>query len=218
MKGSGDSWLSLKTSLNALRRAVRLYARNHSSHAFLQAISFLVRKGSGQFPPINAVIAITYCCQCQCPHCYSSIQDRSISQELSTAEIIGVLDQLKEMGTLQVLFTGGEPLLRKDIFDLVAHAHGIGLLTRISTNGYLLDRACAAKLKSAGLDQCGVSIDQVDADGHDRFRALPGSHARALQAFGYLRQFRIHRFCESVQGAESEFMLFPHPLHRRPLG
>ena len=176
-----------------MRRGAGFYALNRSPRAFLQAFSFLVRKVMGQFPPINAVLAVTYRCQCQCPHCYSSVQDRSSSPELSTTEILGVLDQLKAMGTLQVIFTGGEPLMRKDIFDLVAHAHGIGLLTRISTNGYLLDQACAAKLKSAGLNQCGVSIDQVEADAHDTFRSLRGSHARALRAFGYLRQNHIHR-------------------------
>ena len=193
MEGSRNRLLALKTMISAVRRAAQLYVFNRSPHAFLQAIAFLARKVSGRFPPIIAYIAVTNCCQFKCPHCYSFIQNRLSSPELPTTELLKVLDQLKEMGTLQVLFTGGEPLLRKDIFDLIAHAHRIGMLTRMSTNGYLLDQACAAKLKSAGLDQCGVSIDQVDANGHDSFRGMPGSHARALQAFGYLRQYNIHR-------------------------
>jgi MoaA/NifB/PqqE/SkfB family radical SAM enzyme len=191
MRGSQDSWFSFKASINALRRATRLYVLNHSPRAFLQAFSALVLKATGHFPPINAYLAVTHRCQCRCPHCYSSVQDLSIHRELSTMEILSVLDQLKAMGTLQVAFTGGEPLLRQDIFELIAHAHGIGLLTRINTNGYSLDRACASNLKSSGLDQCGISIDYIDAESHDRFRALPGLHARALQAFGYLREFHI---------------------------
>ncbi len=193
MSVAPERLLSLRVSLNALRRATRLYMLNHSPRAFLQASSFLVRKAAGRIPPINVVMAVTYRCQCQCPHCYASIEGRSVGRELSTVEFLSVLNQLKALGVLQVLFTGGEPLLRPDIFDLIAHARRIGLLTRLSTNGYLLDRACAARLKRAGLIHCGISIDEVDPSLHDRFRMLPGCHARALHAFAHLREYHIDR-------------------------
>jgi AdoMet-dependent heme synthase len=193
MRGSQDNRLSLQALVSVLRRGIQLYVRNHSPRAFFQAFSFLVRKVTGQSPPIGAYIAITYRCQCRCPHCYAPGSNSLTLQELSTKEILSILDQLKAIGTLQVVFTGGEPLLRPDIFELIAYAHKIGLLTRINTNAYRLDRTCVSKLKEAGLDQCGISIDHIDAESHDRFRSLPGLHARALQAFGYLREKGILR-------------------------
>jgi MoaA/NifB/PqqE/SkfB family radical SAM enzyme len=76
---------------------------------------------------------------------------------------------------LQVAFSGGEPPLREDIVELVRHAHDIGLLTRISTNGLLLDRELVSRLKRAGLTPCGVSIDDADPETHDRLRGLLGA-------------------------------------------
>jgi MoaA/NifB/PqqE/SkfB family radical SAM enzyme len=112
---------------------------------------------------------------------------------MTTEECLSVIDQFKGLAALQVLFTGGEPLLRKDIFDLIAHAHKIGLLTRITTNGYLLNREYVSRLKQAGLNQCGVSIDHSDQDVHDQTRKLPGSYERVIRGLGYLRECGIDR-------------------------
>jgi pyrroloquinoline quinone biosynthesis protein E len=104
------------------------------------------------------------------------------------AEWTDVIDQVKGLGTLEVIFTGGEPLLRDDIADLVAHAHQRGLLTRLSTNAYLLDRERVVELKRAGLDQCGISMDDADPAVHDSLRRLPGLHDRATRALRLLRE------------------------------
>jgi len=141
----------------------------------------------------SALLAVTHRCQAHCPHCFAQVEGFGIGPEMSTEEFREIVDQLKALGTLQVFFTGGEPLLRGDIFDLVAHAHDTGLLTRLSTNGYLLTRACAAELKRAGLNQCGISIDDADPSVHDQFRGLPGSFERAVEGFRYLRECRIDR-------------------------
>jgi len=199
---AGNSWqflrlpnrgLSAKALLQTLRRAARLYIRNRSLRALMQILAFLWRKAAGQSPPIIVSLAVTYHCPCRCPPCYSAVEGRSIRRELTTGEFMAVLDQVKAMGALQVLFTGGEPLLRRDIFDLVAYAHRLGFLTRISTNGYLLTSECAAKLKRAGLNQCCISIDETDPAAHDRLRGRPGTFARAEKAFGYLRRCSIDR-------------------------
>lgn len=174
-------------------RGVRLYALNHSSLALIHAFSYLMRRLRGQVSPVSALIATTYKCQCRCPHCYAYDNNRPEFRELTTKEMFSLLDQLKGIGTLQVIFTGGEPLLRPDIFELIAYAHNIGLLTRINTNACCLDSDCASKLKKAGLNQCGISIDFVEAELHDRFRSLPGLHATALQALGNLREKGIQR-------------------------
>jgi len=184
---------SMKTSLPGLRRAARLYINNHSPRAFLQAFFHVCRKAAGRTAVESALLAITYRCQAHCPHCFAQVEGFGIGPEMSTEEFREVVDQLKALGTLNVFFTGGEPLLRGDIFDLVAHAHDTGLLTRLSTNGYLLTRACAAELKRAGLNQCGISIDDADLSVHDRLRGLPGAFERAIEGFRYLREYRIDR-------------------------
>lgn len=184
---------SLKTSLPGLRRAARLYITNHSPRAFLQAFFHICRKVAGRTAVESALLAITHQCQAHCPHCCAQVEGFGIGPEMSTEEFRAVVDQLKALGTLQVFFTGGEPLLRGDIFDLVAHAHDTGLLTRLSTNGYLLTRACAAELKRAGLNQCGISIDDADPSVHDRLRGLPGAFERAIEGFRYLREYGIER-------------------------
>jgi len=182
---------SIKTSLPGLRKAARLYITNHSPRAFLQAFFHVCRKAAGRTAVESALLAITYRCQAHCPHCFAQVEGFGIGPEMSTEELRAVMDQLKALGTLNVFFTGGEPLLRGDIFDLVAHAHDTGLLTRLSTNGYLLTRACAAELKRAGLNQCGISIDDADPSVHDRLRGLPGAFERAIEGFRYLRECRI---------------------------
>jgi len=177
--------------LPALRRAVRLYTNNHSLRAFLQTFVHVSLNVVRRPAPVSALLEMTFRCQADCPHCCARVEDSETGPEMSTEEFRAVLNELKGLGTLQVLFTGGEPLLREDIFDLVAHAHDIGLLTRLSTNGYLLTRACVAKLKRAGLNQCGISIDDADPAVHDRLRGLPGAFERAVEGFKYLREFRV---------------------------
>jgi len=188
-----ERFISLRASLWMLKRVARLYIRNHSLRAFFQAFSFLWRKAARKFPPRMTSLAVTYRCPLQCPQCYSAVKGRNIRREMSTSEFLRVLDQLKALGAVQLIFSGGEPLLREDIFDLVAYAHRLGLLTRLSTTGHLLTRESTAKLKKAGLNQCGISIDEVDPAAHDKLRGQPGSFSRAVQGFGYLRQYGIDR-------------------------
>lgn len=186
-------WDSLRASIPELRRAAQFYRANHSRRALLQVFSHVCRKAAGRTALESAVLVVTSRCQAHCPHCFARVEGIDVGLELSTGEFRAVLDQLKALGTLLVIFSGGEPLLRKDIFDLVAYAHHIGLLTRLGTNGYLLTRACAAEFKRAGLNQCGISIDDADPSVHDRLRGLPGAFERAIEGFRYLREFGIHR-------------------------
>jgi len=99
---------------------------------------------------------------------------------MSAAQVKSLIDQAKRLGVLQITFTGGEPLLRADLAELVHHAHEAGMLTRINTCGLLLDARLSRRLKEAGLSQCAVSIDDADPDTHDRLRGLPGAHEGAL--------------------------------------
>jgi len=111
--------------------------------------------------------------------------------EMTTEELKAEIDQVKALGSIHLILTGGEPLLRDDIIDLVAHAHDIGLITRISTNGDLLSRDRVAELSRAGLNQCGIAIDDADPETHDRMRGLNGLFDRAVQGFRFLNEYGI---------------------------
>jgi MoaA/NifB/PqqE/SkfB family radical SAM enzyme len=144
--------------------------------------------------PTWMTIGVTFRCQCRCVHCYAFGRFDEGRDELTTAQVKTLLDEARSLGVLKVAFAGGEPLLREDIVELVAHGHGLGLLTRLSTNGLLLTRDTVLRLKEAGLTMCGVSVDDAEAAVHDRLRGLAGLHAKAIQGMDNLAEAGI--LCE----------------------
>jgi radical SAM protein with 4Fe4S-binding SPASM domain len=118
-------------------------------------------------------------CNLNCLHCYSSSTSDLGSNELTTAEAKQLLHQLAEANCPVALFTGGEPLLRSDLFDLLAEAKQLPLRTAISTNGTMIDSAAAKKLAGLGVSYVGISIDG-DESFHDKFRQSPGCFKAAL--------------------------------------
>lgn len=180
----------LKVTLNTMSRAVRLYINSRSLRVWMQPLNYIYRKLRGYSPPVTCIFAVTSRCQCSCPHCCAAAENTH-SKEMSTRKALDLIDQVKALGALQIMFTGGEPLLRRDIFDLIAYANKAGLLTRISTNGALLTRENVAELKRAGLNQCGVSIDDADPETHDRLRGVPGLFEKATQGLRYAREYGI---------------------------
>src|SRR5512147_2733437 len=113
---------------------------------------------------------ITRTCNLKCVHCYTDSEARRYSGELTTAECKTVLDDLAEFKVPAVLFSGGEPLLREDLFELAAYARSKGLHVVISTNGTMIDRAVAQRLKDLQFAYVGISLDSADPAVHDRFR------------------------------------------------
>jgi len=135
----------------------------------------------GQHKSFGPVVAFncTNRCNLNCLHCYSSSTADRSNDELSTAEAKQLLSGLAEVNCPVVLFTGGEPLLRDDLFELLAEAGRLGLQTVISSNGTLIDSAAADKLAEVGVNYVGISIDG-DQEFHDRFRQVRGSFKAAL--------------------------------------
>lgn len=119
-------------------------------------------------------------CNLNCLHCYSSSTADRSSDELSTAEAKQLLSGLAEVNCPVVLFTGGEPLLRDDLFELLAEAGRLGLQTVISSNGTLIDSATANELAEVSVNYVGISIDG-DQEFHDQFRQARGSFKAALE-------------------------------------
>lgn len=130
------------------------------------------------FGPV-VVYNCTQRCNLRCVHCYSSSETTGHSDEMSTNQAREMLRQLTQINCPAVLFSGGEPLLRPDIFELLNQAKHLGLRTVLSTNGTLIDSEVASKLSEAGVDYVGISIDG-DEEFHDEFRQVKGCFKAAL--------------------------------------
>jgi radical SAM protein with 4Fe4S-binding SPASM domain len=127
---------------------------------------------------------LTRRCNLSCEHCYnSSGASTGISGELTTAEAISFLDDCKTLAVPVILLSGGEPLMREDIWELAEHASRLGIRTALSTNGTLITSAVAEKINKAGIGYAGISLDGAAAATHNRFRNCDGAFERAIGAF-----------------------------------
>ena len=119
-------------------------------------------------------------CNLHCAHCYSDSFDKEYEGELNTQEALTVIDDLAAFGVPVILFSGGEPLLRHDLFELIRHAQDKGIRGVISTNGTLITPALAREMKALGLSYVGVSIDGPEPV-HDKFRGKVGAFQESLR-------------------------------------
>ena len=123
---------------------------------------------------------VTRRCNLRCIHCYSQSRDIEYTNELTTEQGRELIDGLAHFGVPVLLFSGGEPLLRKDLPELASYAISKGMRAVISTNGTLIDREMAKRLKEIGLSYVGVSLDGMQ-ETNDRFRGVKGSFDAALE-------------------------------------
>ncbi|MFH1581764.1 MAG: 12,18-didecarboxysiroheme deacetylase [Pseudomonadota bacterium] len=123
---------------------------------------------------------ITRRCNLKCVHCYAQAKDLSFKNELSTKEGKILLDDLAQFGVPVILFSGGEPTIRKDLPELAAYAVSKGMRAVISTNGTLITQKMARVLKDIGLSYVGISIDGME-EINDRFRGVKGAFKAALE-------------------------------------
>ena len=136
-------------------------------------------------PPFIVALNLTRRCNLACEHCYLDAGTRLDGEngELTTDEVKALIDDIARLSEeTMVVFTGGEPLLRRDLDDLVAHAASRGLMPVLGTNGVLITDDRAARLRQAGVQGVGISIDSLDPDFHDGFRGAPGSWIKSMSA------------------------------------
>ncbi len=133
---------------------------------------------------------VTRRCNLRCIHCYSSSRDIEYRDELSTAEGRALIDDLADFGAPVILFSGGEPLMRTDLPELVRHAAARGIRAVISTNGTRITPAFAAQYRDLGLSYVGVSLDGLEPT-HDRFRGRAGAFAEAVRGIRICREAGI---------------------------
>jgi heme d1 biosynthesis radical SAM protein NirJ len=143
-------------------------------------------------------------CNLTCKHCYATSTDTHFKGELDTAEALGVIDQLHEAGVRVLVLSGGEPLMRPDIFELSEHATRLGFYLALSTNGTLIDESNIARIAAVGYDYVGISIDGL-AEIHDAFRRMKGGFAASMHAARLCRQHGIR------VGLRTTLTQFNHP-------
>lgn len=128
-------------------------------------------------------------CNLSCVHCYNrSGPEKSRSDELSTAEALAFIDDCATLKVPVILLSGGEPLIREDIWELAHYASRLGIKTALSTNGTLITPNIARKIHDAGIGYVGISLDGASAQTHDRFRGADGAFKRACDAFQALQE------------------------------
>lgn len=131
--------------------------------------------------PAAPVVVWNVCkhCNMTCPHCYVAAGSKPSPSDLDTAQARAVLADLARCGVRVVIFSGGEPLLRGDLFELMAYGRELGIAPQLSTNGVLIDAAVARRLVECGVAYVGVSIDG-SRDWNDAYRGLVGGYDAAL--------------------------------------
>ena len=130
---------------------------------------------------------MTQRCNLKCAHCYAQAVTDKGEDPINTEKAKVLIDDLAAYGAPVILFSGGEPTIRKDLPELASYATGKGMRAVISTNGTLIDRNMARVLKDVGLSYVGVSLDGGE-EVHDHFRGVKGSFRRALEGLEYCRE------------------------------
>ena len=143
--------------------------------------------GSEKFIPLIVSWNLTRKCNLKCSHCYINATSKELDGELNTEESKRLIDQIAEVSRPLLVLSGGEPLLRNDVYDLIRYGTEKGLRMGLGSNGGLIDAKSARKLKEAGIKTVSISIDSPIAQQHDEFRGVVGSWTKAVNAIKALR-------------------------------
>lgn len=142
--------------------------------------------------PLLVIWEATQACDLACAHCRASAQPRRDERELTLDEGRQLLDEIKSFGDPMMVFTGGDPLKRPDIYDLLRHSVNIGLRTNVTPSATpLLTGEAIARFKDCGISRMAISLDGPDAPTHDSFRGIPGTFDTAMRALLYARNIGL---------------------------
>jgi len=167
----------------------RLYCGSRERSDALRYGEAVARPRAGAPQPI-VVWNCTRACNLRCVHCYTASTGPAGKKELSTDAGLAMLEDLARFGVPVVLFSGGEPLMRQDLFTLIRRAAELGIRPVLSTNGTRIDRRVAERLREAGTRYVGVSLDGL-RETNDAFRAVEGAFDRALAGIRHCREAGI---------------------------
>lgn len=141
--------------------------------------------------PMSVLLELTHRCPLACPYCSNPLQLAAMGEELDTGQWRQVIAQAADMGCLQVHFSGGEPTLRKDLPELVAHARGLGLYSNLITSGVATDEVALDRLIEAGLEHIQLSIQGADAATADRVSGYRNSHEKKLRLAAWVQARKL---------------------------
>ncbi|BBO15740.1 Fe-S oxidoreductase [Candidatus Brocadia pituitae] len=163
--------------------------------------------------PVTANLAITHKCQCQCIHCSADPFIDHAKKELTVEEIKTVVDGALDLGASLIIYVGGEPLLREELYDLIHFVDKTKAIPMIFTNGLLLTEDNVRKLAQAGLFSLNISIDSSEPELHNEFRAVPGCYQKAFEGAercrkaGILTGISTYATSESIKTGKVEKLL-----------
>jgi radical SAM protein len=142
--------------------------------------------------PMLVIWEVTQACDLACVHCRASAQSERNPRELTTEQGYRLLDEIRSFGEPLMVFTGGDPLKRPDLYELIRYAVKIGLRTNVTPSATpLLTPEAIEAFKAAGVSRMAISLDGPDAPSHDDFRGIPGTFDRAMMALRHARDIGL---------------------------
>ena len=139
--------------------------------------------------PLSVQLDLTYRCNERCIHCYLDHDDHG---EMNTAEIKGLLDQMADAGVFFLTISGGEIMMRRDFFEILEHAHARTFSIKLKTNGVLIRKKEAERIRALGVESVQISVYSHRAEVHDAITKMPGSFRQTIEAVRLLRTVGLH--------------------------
>jgi len=139
--------------------------------------------------PLSVQLDLTYRCNERCIHCYLDHDDHG---EMTTAEIKGLLDQMADAGVFFLTISGGEIMMRRDFFEILEHAHARTFSIKLKTNGVLIRKKEAERMRALGVESVQISVYSHRAEVHDAITKMPGSFRQSIEAIRLLRTLGLH--------------------------
>ncbi|MCE5326275.1 MAG: radical SAM protein, partial [Planctomycetaceae bacterium] len=164
--------------------------------------------GAQQFLPRLIAWEVTRSCLLACKHCRAAAQREPYPGELSTRECMQLLDNIASFAKPIIILTGGEPMLREDIYEIAAYAGKLGLRAVMAPCGALLDDESARRILAAGVRHISISLDGATAQSHDEFRGIPGAFESSLRGLAAAKRQGL--------GFQINTTITQHNLHELP--
>ena len=139
--------------------------------------------------PLSVQLDLTYRCNERCIHCYLDHDDHG---EMNTAEIKDLLDQMADAGVFYLTISGGEIMMRRDFFEILEHAHARTFSIKLKTNGVLIRKKEAERIRALGVESVQISMYSHRAEVHDAITKMPGSFRQTIEAVRLLRTVGLH--------------------------
>lgn len=167
-----------------------------SSHQPLSHLGVLHRLAYEQCIPWFATIELGLQCNLTCTHCYnfdrSTTKSASYKTTVKKERILKLIEELQLEGCLMIAFSGGEALLNKDLFEYVAHVRKFHLMPKLKTNGTLIDKSMAIKIKESEIFDVDISVYGANAESHDWLTNIEGSYQQTITGIKNLREKEIN--------------------------